>query len=123
AVKRVQVTATYQTYRFDAADSVSVADIRLDATFEGARERYSSSQIKLGTGTVVQVRGREVTMLTNHHVVRVPDTVVVYHRERGSGGGRRAGRHVESVSILLRAQYLVLGLLENRGLRVLARDS
>lgn len=123
AIKRVQVTATYQTYRFDPADSVSVAEIRSDSTFRRARERYSSNQIKLGTGTVVRVRGREVTMLTNHHVVRVPDTVVVYHREARPGGGRRAGRHVESVSILQRAQYLVVGLPDNRGLRVMARDS
>lgn len=123
AIKRVQITATYQTFHFDRGDSITAPDIRQDATFRRARERFSSEQVKLGTGTVVRVRGREVTLLTNHHVTRVPDTVVVYHREAQPGGGRRAGRTIESVSLLRQARYLVVGLPENRGLRVLSSDS
>ena len=122
AIKRLQVTATYETYRFERADSVTVADIRSSATLARASERYSSEQVKLGTGTIVRVRGREVAMLTNDHVVRVPDTVVIHHREARAGGGRSAGRTVESVSILRQTRYLVVGLPEHRPLRVLARD-
>lgn len=122
AIKRLQVTATYETYRFERADSVTVADIRLESTFARASERYTSNQVKLGTGTVVRVRGREVAMLTNDHVVRVADTVVVHHREARPGGGRSAGQTVESVSILRQTRYMVVGLPEHRTPRVLARD-
>ncbi|HSJ06414.1 MAG TPA: serine protease [Longimicrobiales bacterium] len=121
SVMRVQVTGYYDTYRFAQEDAVTEDDIRQRATFARAVERFSFDHSKAGTATVVSRRGHRLSLITNEHVTRLPDTVVVYYDTRPADAGRP--RHVESVSVRTGQTNVVIGLPELGVFRVVARDS
>ncbi|NJD66323.1 MAG: trypsin-like peptidase domain-containing protein [Chloroflexi bacterium] len=123
SVKRVQVTGYYETSRFALADSIATAAIRDRATYRRARERYTFDHSKTGTATLVSAAIGRATLITNEHVINLPDTLVTYHRELDASGRQRPGRYVESVSILTSRRYLVVGVPDNRPFTVLARDT
>jgi S1-C subfamily serine protease len=124
SVKRTQVTGYYQTFRFALADSITGPDVRQRNTYRRAIERFNFDHTKTGTATIVWVGSNRATLVTNHHVTTLPDTIVVYHREPVSAGAvSRGGPYVESVSILTSDRYLVVGAPDNRPFTVVARDS
>lgn len=120
SVKRIQVTASYTTTRFALRDSITAASLRAPATWRRALEQYGTMPTKVGTATVIDVTDRNITLITNDHVVRLPDTVIVYFPQRDRRG---PSPYVESVSVRTAEQYLVLGLPENDAFRIIARDS
>lgn len=122
SVKRIQVTGYYDTFRFLPDDAVTEPDLRRGATYARASERFSFDHSKAGTATIISRRGRRLTLITNEHVTRLPDTVIVYfgHQE---GAASRGPRHVESVAIKTAQTNLVLGLAEVGVFRTVARDT
>ena len=122
SVKRVQVTGYYETFRFALRDSITAPAVRDRATYRRATERYSFDHTKTGTGTIVSAAGVRALLVTNEHVINLPDTIVVYYREDGPDGRPQPGRFVESVSVLTNDRYLVVGVPDNRPFTVLARD-
>jgi S1-C subfamily serine protease len=123
SVKRLQVTGYYTTYRFTHADSITDADLRVRATYRRAVEQFSFDHTKTGTATIIGRTGNSFTLITNDHVTRFPDTLVVYFAEDAAPGARRRPRFVETVSIRVDQRNFVLGLPEVARFRVLARDS
>jgi S1-C subfamily serine protease len=124
SVKRLQVTGSYTTYRFALEDGITDADLRQRATYRRAIERFDFDHSKSGTATIINRSGADITLLTNEHVPRLPDTVVVYFGDDPAAPRtRRQSRYIESVSILTQRRNLVLGLPEVVSFRVLARDS
>jgi hypothetical protein len=124
SIKRIQVTGYYRTYRFSAEDSITKNDLRRPATYNRAIEQFNFDHTRSATATVISRTGRLLSLITNEHVIRVPDTVVVYF---GSPAGDvtldQTGRFIESISIRTRQRNLVMGLAEPENFRVIARDS
>lgn len=124
SVKRIQVTGFYETFRFAQADAITRAAVRDRDTYRKATERFTFDHTKTGSATIIDVGGGRATMVTNEHVTALPDTIVVYYRDRSAGGpGRGLTGYVESVSILTGRRDLVLGMPDNRPFTVTARDS
>jgi S1-C subfamily serine protease len=124
SVKRMQVTGFYTTYRFSPTDSITVEDLRRPATFRRAVDRFTFDHTRAGTATVVGRSGRRVTLITNEHVTRVPDTVIVYFGAAPGAPPPPADRRfVESVAIRTNQRNLVVGLPGAEPFRVIARDS
>lgn len=124
SIHRIGVSSTYTTYRFGREDSVRVADIGNPATLARAREQFTFDHSKAGTATVVGASAAGVTLITNDHVTRTPDTVFVYFGDlphAGPGAGSR--EFVESVSIRTRQTNFVPGLPDAPTFRIVARDS
>jgi S1-C subfamily serine protease len=124
SVKRIQVTGYYTTYRFTRADSITDADLRVRGTFRRATEQFTFDHSKSGTATIINRLGNNLTLITNDHVTRLPDTIVVYYGDPpGARAGPRPPRAIESVSIRTDQRYMVIGLSELASFRVTARDS
>lgn len=124
SVKRIQVTGYYRTFRFSPADSITDGDLRLQATFRRAIEQFTFDHTRSGTASVISRSGRFVSLITNEHVTRVPDTVIVYFGDTdGAGPQAQARRFVESVSIRTSQRNIVVGFAEAERFRVIARDS
>lgn len=124
SVRRIGITSTYTTYRFAREDSITDADARAPATLAQARERYTFDHSKAGTATIIEASAIGLTLLTNDHVTRTPDTLIVHFGDRPDGRpvARRAG-FVESISIRSNQRNVVLGLPEALPFTVSARDS
>jgi S1-C subfamily serine protease len=122
SVKRLQVTAYYTTYRFAADARITDDDLRSRATFARAVEQFSFDHSKSGTAAILSRTATGLTLLTNDHVARTPDTIVVHF---GSGREPRRGqpRYVESVTVRTSQRNLVLGLPDAFAFRVISRDS
>jgi S1-C subfamily serine protease len=124
SVVRLQVTGSYTTHRFALRDSITDADLHLRSTYRRATERFSFEHSKSGTAAVIGRTGSTLTLITNDHVQRLPDTLVVYYgSDPAAPANRRGRRYVESVSVLNDRRDLVLGLPEVVSFRVAARDS
>ena len=124
AVKRIQVTGVYRTHRFALADSVTTADLRNAATYRRATENYTFTHSKAGTATVIAAGPRGVTLITNEHVARLPDTVIVHYPDPAAPPRTRAReRYVESVAVLTDRSDFVHELRGVRPFAVIARDS
>jgi S1-C subfamily serine protease len=121
SIHRIGVTSYYTTYRFAREDSVTNASVRSPATLAQARERYTFDHSKAGTASVLATDPRGVTLITNYHVTRTPDTLIVMFGSGRSDGG--PDRVVESISIRTRQRSYVFGLPDARPFRVLAHDS
>lgn len=121
SIHRIGVTSYYTTYRFSREDSVTDAVVRNPAVLARARERYTFDHSKAGTASVLAADSRGVTFITNHHVTRTPDTLIVmFGSGRASGGPSGV---VESISIRTMQRSYVFGLPEARPFRVVAKDS
>jgi S1-C subfamily serine protease len=123
AVKRIQVTGIYTTYRFEPSAAVTLADLADEATLSRAVERTSFDHSKAGTAAVIRRLGAQVTLVTNEHVTALPERIVTYFEPPGGSERPPAGRHVETVSILVVRTNIVTGLPGSRPFEVLARDS
>jgi hypothetical protein len=121
SVHRIGVTAWYTTYRFAREDSVTESAARDPATLERASERYTFDHSKAGTASVLAIDERGVTLLTNHHVTRTPDTLIVHFRD--GGDATSADSPVESISIRTRQQSYLFGLPGRAPFRVVAADT
>ncbi|MGH7475249.1 MAG: S1 family peptidase [Longimicrobiales bacterium] len=123
AVKRIQVTGIYRTHRFSLADSITDADLASPATYSRATERYTFDHTKAGTATVVSAGAGGVMLLTNEHVIRLPDTLVVHYAEPlPRSGARPQRRYVESVAILRSRTDIVVDVSGTRAFSVVAQD-
>lgn len=118
SVKRIQVTGFYETFRFDAEDAVTEAQLRQPATYRRARENFTFDHAKAGTATAVARVERSLRLLTNAHVTRMPDTVVSYFPSPPG-----APRFVESVAILRAQSNIILDVPGASQFRVTAADS
>lgn len=124
SVRRIGITGSYTTYRFAREDSVTDASVRDPATLARARERYAFDHSKAGTATIIATNPLGMTLLTNDHVTRTPDTLIVHFGDRPDGRQAAARRgHVESISIRHRQHNVVLGLPEALPFTIVARDS
>jgi S1-C subfamily serine protease len=124
SVKRIQVTGYYRTYRFAAADSITKNDLQRPATYSRAIEQFTFDHTRAGTATIVSHTGRLLSLITNEHVTRMPDTVFAYFASPGDDLARNGtGRLLESVAIRTRQRNVVLGLAEPEAFRIIARDS
>jgi S1-C subfamily serine protease len=124
SVKRIQVTGYYRTYRFAAEDSITKSDLRRPATYNRAIEQFTFDHTRSGTATIISHTGRLLSLITNEHVTRVPDTVFVYLTSPADDLAQNGtGRFLESVSIRTRQRNVVLDLAEPEAFRIIARDS
>jgi hypothetical protein len=123
SVKRLQVTGHYSTFRFAREDAITAGDLRLRETYDRAIEQFRFDHTKTGTATIISRAGNSFTLITNEHVTRFPDTLVVYYADDPMPAARGQPRLVESVSIRVNQQNLVIGLPEPELFRVVARDS
>jgi S1-C subfamily serine protease len=121
SILRIGVTASYTTYRFAREDSVTDASVRERSTLARARERYTFNHSKAGTASILAADERGLTLITNHHVTRTPDTIIVHFGE--SRAAAVAGRVVESISIRTLQRSYLYGLPDARPFRVIAHDS
>jgi S1-C subfamily serine protease len=124
AMKRLQVTGTYRTWRFRLSDSIRVADVRQRRAFPRAIENYTFDHSKTGSAVVVGLGAGRATLVTAEHVVALPDTIVVYFRDRTETGpvGTQTP-FIESLSILSSSSYWLLGPPEIRPFTILAADT
>lgn len=121
SIHRIGVTAYYMTYRFAREDSVTDAAARDPRTLARARERYTFNHSKAGTASILGSDALGLTLITNHHVTRTPDTLIVHFRDRPAAAGSE--RAVESISIRTRQTSYVFGMPATFPFRVIAHDS
>ncbi|HEX6309618.1 MAG TPA: serine protease [Longimicrobiales bacterium] len=122
SIRRVAVTGYYTVYRFARADSITDAALRDARTLARARERFSFDQSKGGTATIIDLRPNGLSLITNDHVIRLPDTVIVHFPAEATNHGRGA-RPVESLAILQTQRRFVVGFPDPEPFTVAARDS
>lgn len=122
SMRRISVTAYYTVYRFARQDSITEADLRDARTLDRARERFDFDQSKGGTGTIIDLRTDRVTLITNDHVIRTPDTVIV-HFAADPPSRRRSARPIESIAIRQTQRRFVVGFPDPEPFTVAARDS
>lgn len=124
SLKQTQVMVAYDVFRFDLADAITETDIRIRATYARATEKLSTEHTVRGTAAIYSRRGNRVQLITNDHVTRVPDTVIVYYGEQDEARRvSRAPRYVESVAIKTLQMNLVSDLADVAFFQIIARDS
>ncbi len=123
AVRRIEVTSVYETYRFSEDDAPTAGETLDENVLSRAVESASRVQTRSATAVVVSRSGREILMLTASHAVHFPDTVVQYF-DRGRPDDRVEAplRRIRSVSILRRRSNWVMGLPPMDPFEVLAED-
>ena len=111
AVKRINVTAVYETYFFAEGDAPSEADALTPAVLAQALDTVTSQNTRAATAVLVSMRGRNGLLLTAQHAIHTPDTLVQYfdrRSDRDRGGPGAQPRRIRTVSILLqRANWLM----------------
>jgi hypothetical protein len=113
AVKRINVTAVYQTYFFPEEDAPSEAEALTPAVLAQALDTITSQTTRAATAVRLSMRGRNGLLLTAQHAIHLPDTLVQYFDRGGAAdGARRApgarARRIRTVSILVhRANWLL----------------
>ncbi len=121
AVKRLHITGLYVSYRFALADSITDDELSDPATWGRATSRYTFSHTKAGTAVVIAAGQAAATLITNDHITRLPDTLVVHHGDAARAGS--PARYVESVTVLTGRSEYVLEMPGSPAFRVIARDT
>ena len=124
AVKRVQVTGSYDHYRFSPETAPLEGDPLGEEVLARAVDTFSRSTSRGASAVQIARAARGVTLLMNEHPIHFPDTVVEYAGVAGRGGSKPAGRRrIERVSVK-RTQYnLVLDRVGVQPFEILARDA
>jgi S1-C subfamily serine protease len=125
SVKQTQILVSYDVFRFAREDAITENDVRVRTTYAKATEKYAIDHSVRGTATIYSRRGNRIELITNEHVTRVPDTIIVNYEE--SPGEQpataRSPKYVESVAIKTRQMNLVNELVGISLFSVIARDS
>jgi S1-C subfamily serine protease len=122
SLRRVTYSAAYETYLFAPDAGVTQRDLADPATLLRAAERFSDVTSKTGTAVIVARSTDRAALVTNHHVVRFPPTVVHYFDE-DRARLPRSSRRVASVAVLNREWGLLADHHELGAFEVLARDT
>jgi S1-C subfamily serine protease len=122
AVKRIRVTGVYHHYRFSPESAPREGD-RLGAeVLARAVDTATSSSSREASAVQIALAGLRVTLLTNDHAIRFPDTLVEYALAAGEEPDAQERRVIHRVSVK-RGQYNLI--MDRSGLQpfdVLARD-
>ena len=125
SVKQIQIILEYDVFRFARKDTITEGDVQARATYARATERLSIDHTVRGTAAVHARRGNRVELLTNEHVTRVPDTIVVFYDDplEGDRASSTRRKYVESVAIKTRQLNLVSDLADVSVFDIIASDS
>jgi S1-C subfamily serine protease len=122
ALRRVNYSANYETYVFAPDAGVTQRDLADPAALDRASERFSEVTSKTGTAVIVARTMERAALVTNHHVVRFPPTIVHYFDE-DRARTPRASRRVASVAVRTQEWGLLADHAELGAFEVLARDT
>jgi S1-C subfamily serine protease len=125
AVKRTQVSVSYDVYRFPRNARITERDVRSSLTFASATEKLSIDHALIGSASIYAHVGTRIELITNDHVTRVPDTIIAYFGDQDevTRSPSSQTRYVESVAIKTSQINLVNDLPEIGHFRIIARDS
>lgn len=129
SVMALRVTAKYRSFRF-APDAAPVeGDPIDDAQLRQAADTTEMEVSRRATAIVVGVDGNKILLLSTHHAVQVPDTLVEHFRTEPAGErdspealGSPGGRRIRSVSVLTGTASWGVGPEELHFFEVLASD-
>jgi len=125
AVKRINVTAVYETYFFSEVDAPAETEPLTPAVLGQALDTITSHNTRAATAVLLSMRGRNGLLLTAQHAIHLPDTLVQYF-ERGGGRDEREpgahGRRIRTVSILVHRANWLLDVPTLVPFQVLAED-
>ena len=119
SVKTIRITAIYRTYVFPPSAGLSESEAIDDARLGRAADTVEVQQSRRATAVVVGASRGRVTLLTVHHAVNLPDTLVEYFGWEKTG---ERDRQVRSISILRGLSRWVVGTEGLDSFEVLASD-
>ncbi len=123
AVKRIRVTGVYEHYRFSPGTAPFAGDLLGPDILAQAVDTFTNTTSREASAVQVARSGRRVTLLTNHHAVQFPDTVVEYAE---TSAGRRITpperRRIERVSVKRDQYNLVMDRAGIQPFQILAQD-
>jgi len=124
-VRRIQITATYETYSFASERAPTEAEVGAPDLLRSAVDTATSTQERAATAVALSWSSGSVALLTVDHVLALPDTIVRFFEEESGRAGAAAqpvrSRRVESVSIKTHQSNWVVGATLDP-FEVLARD-
>jgi hypothetical protein len=124
SVKRISVTAVYDTYLFPEAAAPTTLEAPREALLARATDTVTVHRTRAATAVVVSRSGRRLLLLGTHHAVHRPDTIIQYFdREMASGASAASSRPIRSISVLTHRSNWVLGLPSLGPFELLAHDA
>lgn len=114
AVHKLNVVAFYMTYEFKPGAMPDASKLHEGNLIMKASSSNMSTQSVAGTATVVYNNNLLLGMLTCHHIVDFPDTVVAWYRSKAQG--------IRAVAVKVKQNNFVLGLPDGEEVKIVAVD-
>ena len=110
SVKPIRITSFYRTYVFTPDAGPAESEWIDDALLGRAADTVEVGQSRRATAAVVGASRGKVTLLTVHHAVNLPDTVVEYFETEATGARDRVrDRKIRSIAILQGSSRWMVG--------------
>jgi hypothetical protein len=123
AVKRIQVEGVYEHFRFSTEAPPREGDHLGPEVLARAVDTFSSSITRQASAVQVARSNRRITLLTNHHVLDLPDTLVKYAQVAGRTPSRPSvPRPIEQISVKRRQANLVADVAGIQPFEILAQS-
>ena len=117
-VRKLSAIAYYKSYVLANDSRITVNDIHNDSYLKKATREVFYNNSVIGTATVIQYRGRRLTLLTCAHIVDFPDTIITYFpTEEG-----KPSSYIQSIAFKQRQDNFIADLPERGRLELLVMD-
>lgn len=123
AVRRIRVTGFYANYRFSPGSAPLEGDPLGPEVMARAVDTSSSSTTREASAVQVAQANLRVTLLTNQHAIRFPDTIVEYAEAALEGRPTKGRRTIHRISVKQDQINLVWGRSPLQAFEVLAEDA
>jgi hypothetical protein len=123
AVKRIEVTGVYEHFRFSPEAAPQEGDRLGPDVLARAVETFSSSVTRQASAVQVARSNQRITLLTNQHVLDLPDTLVEYVQVAGrTASTPSVPRPIEQISVKRRQANLVADVAGIHPFEILAQN-
>jgi hypothetical protein len=123
AVKRIEVTGVYEHFRFSPEAAPQEGDRLGPDVLARAVETFSSSVTRQASAVQVARSNRRITLLTNQHVLNLPDTLVEYVQVAGrTASTPSVPRPIDQISVKRRQANLVADVAGIHPFEILAQN-
>jgi hypothetical protein len=117
-IQRVNSTAFYKIYIFDAKSNYTLADLRGKSLDKIASSEALADNSSAGTAVTVYSGNNSVALLTCAHTVTFPDTIIAYRLdEKGT-----LTNYIESISFKEKQVIYVAGFPEGSQVEIVAKN-
>ncbi len=118
SVKRINVTAHFNTFIFNPDRNLTLQDLEDRDLYDIADDRVIFTDSKAGTAIIIASTPHQTALITNEHVVDYPDTLIDYYK---TPDGDRTP-YIQQISIKIQQINLIYDLPELGAFDILARD-